>query len=200
MTRDELTQAFSLEGISGGNAVFNPEKLDWMNQQYVARLGPDELARVLEPFLRDAGLWDDRFASADRHWFLKVIELFKPRIKRLATFVDEARPFFSDDIQYDDAAVRKHLQKARLRDPLAAWHDALSASSTFDAASLEVSLKKIADEQSVKAGELIHATRVAVTGRAVSPGLYETLELIGRERTVKRLDHALSRMVVANGR
>ena len=81
-TREELIAAFSLDGISGGNAVFNPEKLDWFNQQHIARLTAEEIATRLEPQLRDAGLWRDTFAAADRGWLLRVIELLKPRAKK----------------------------------------------------------------------------------------------------------------------
>ena len=70
-TRDELVARFTLEGISGGNAVFNPEKLDWFNQQHIARLPPDELARRIEPVLRDAGLWRDGFRRRRRDWLLR---------------------------------------------------------------------------------------------------------------------------------
>src|SRR6266542_1039805 len=109
-TRDELVRAFALEGISGGNAVFNPEKLDWFNQQHIALLPPNELARRLQPLLTAAGLWKDAYLG-DRHaWFFAVIELLKPRVKRLDDFVVQGRFFLTDAIEYDAAAVDKHLR------------------------------------------------------------------------------------------
>src|SRR5207237_9166504 len=85
-SRDELVGSFTLEGISGGNAVFNPEKLVWFNQQHIARLAPDELAARIKPSLAAAGLWRDAYVT-DRHaWFFAVLELLKPRARRLDDF------------------------------------------------------------------------------------------------------------------
>src|SRR5262249_4889699 len=108
--RDELVQAFALEGISGGNAVFNPEKLDWFNQQCLMRVAPDELARRLEPRFEAAGCWRDDLLGDRRAWFFAVLELFRPRAKRLDDFVSQSRFFFADAIDYDAAAVAKHLR------------------------------------------------------------------------------------------
>ena len=190
-TRGELIAAFALEGISGGNAVFNPEKLDWMNQQHIMRVPAEELARRLEPGLRDAGLWKDAFATTERRWFLKLVELFQPRLTRLTTFPDDARPFLIEEIVPEEAAAKKHLSKPELAGPLEAWRDALRALPDFQKDPLEGALRAVAEQHGVKPGALIHATRVAVTGRAVSPGLFEVLELLGRERTLRRLEAVL---------
>jgi glutamyl-tRNA synthetase len=192
LTKDELTHAFALEGISGGNAVFNPEKLEWMNQQYIMRLSADELARRLEPVLRDAGLWRDEFATSRRTWFLQLVELFKPRLKRLTTFPDDARPFLVEPLEFDEAAVKKHLIKQELAEPLSAYRRAIEQSESLGKDELEQALRRVAEDHRVKPGTLIHATRVAATGRAVSPGLFEVLELLGRDRTLARLAAASS--------
>jgi glutamyl-tRNA synthetase len=192
-TRDELVQAFTLEGISGGNAVFNPEKLDWMNQQHIMRLTPDELATALEPVVRVAGLWRDEYGDDRRSWFVQAALLFQPRLKRLVHFADEARPLLSDDLAMDEAAAAKHL-KPELRTVIADLARAFAELSAFDRVTLETELRAVADRAGVKPGTLIHATRVAVTGRAVSPGLFEVLELLGRARVLDRLDAALHRL------
>jgi glutamyl/glutaminyl-tRNA synthetase len=125
-SRDELIAQFTLEGISGGNAVFNPEKLDWFNQQYLSRLPPAELIDRVKPYLDAAGLWKPEYASEGRSWLARVAELLKPRIKRLDEFVDAAAPFLLADVVRDDAAVRKHLAKAELREPLESLRAAFS--------------------------------------------------------------------------
>ena len=117
-TRDELVARFTLEGISGGNAVFNTEKLDWFNQQHILRLPDDELARRLEPELIEQGLWSDAFKGARREWFLALINLYKGRLKKLPQFGDEARPLLTDQVIYDDEAVKKAPLEART-----AWAD-----------------------------------------------------------------------------
>ena len=191
-TKQELIDRFTLEGISGGNAVFNPEKLDWFNQQHLLRLDNEELARRLEQPLRDQGLWKGEYLAGRRDWFFALLELYKPRVKKLDQFGIEARPLLADDIEYDEAAVKKHLARAELREPLNELRRAFGEQEPFSAAALEQRLRDIADARQLKAAVLIHPTRVAVTGRATSPGLFEVLELVGRERVARRLEHALS--------
>jgi glutamyl-tRNA synthetase len=186
-TRDELVRAFTLEGISGGNAVFNPEKLDWFNQQHIALLAPGELARRLEPIFTAAGLWNDAYVG-DRHaWFFAVLELLKPRVRRLDDFVAQGRFFFTNDIEYDAAAVDKYLRVEGMREHLVALDAALAELEHFDQVSTEAALRATADSRGVKAAALIHAVRVTVTGKAVSPGLFEVLALLGREEVRHRL-------------
>ncbi|PYR03857.1 MAG: glutamate--tRNA ligase [Acidobacteria bacterium] len=186
-TRDSLVAAFSLEGISGGNAVFNPEKLDWFNQQHLMRLATGELAVRLKTSFEGAGLWSDSYLADRRAWFLAVLELLKPRAKRLDDFVVQGGFFFSDTIEYDPAAVDTHLRAAGVEDHLAALDAALTALETFDPASTEAALRAVAEARGVKAASLIHAARVAVTGRSASPGLFEVLALLGRARVHARL-------------
>jgi glutamyl-tRNA synthetase len=191
-TKAQLVDRFSLEGITGANAVFNPEKLDWFNQQHMMRLPAGELASRIAPLLREAGFWRDSFASAERAWLERVIDLLKPRAKKLGQFVDDGRLFFMDDVEYDPAAARKFLQPAGTRDHLEALRAAFDAVEPFEQAPLEAALRALAEARGVKPATLIHATRVAVTGKSVSPGLFEILELIGRSRTVRRLGTALT--------
>ena len=191
-TRAELIGAFTLEGISGGNAVFNPEKLDWFNQQHIARLDTEELATRVEPMLREAGLWSEEFNGRARGWLLRTLDLLKPRLKRLSQVVEDGRPFFQEAIDRDAVAVSKHLARPELRDHLDALRQAFVAAQPFDVTTLETTLRTLADQRGIKAAQLIHATRVAVTGRAASPGLFEVLELLGRERTAARMQEAIA--------
>ena len=192
LTKDELVAAFTLDGISGGSAVFNPDKLDWFNQQHIARLTAADLAARLQPFISAAGLWREELLNMRREWYLRLIELIKPRVKRLDQFVDELRPFLNPDVEYDPAAVSKHLNKADLPPLLNELAGAFDTVQPFGPAELEAALRGIAESHGVKAGQLIHATRVAVTGRAVSPGIFDVLDLMGRELVVLRLRHALT--------
>jgi glutamyl-tRNA synthetase len=190
--RDELVGMFALDGISGGNAVFNPEKLDWFNQQHIARLAPDELAARIQPSLESAGLWRDAYLGERHGWFFAVLELLKPRARRLDDFAAQGRLFFvpADEIEYDSAAVEKHLRVTGARDHLAAIDAAFAACETFDSASIEAALRGVADARGVKAALLIHAVRVAVTGKTVSPGLFDVLSLVGRDEVHARLIRA----------
>jgi len=189
-TRDELVARFTLEGISGGNAVFNSEKLDWFNQQHLLRLPIDDVARRVQPWLEAAGLWRASYAASDREWLQRVLDLLRPRVRRLGQFVDEGRWFFSDELDFDAAAVKKHLAPAGVQSHLAELSTRFASAQPFTAAALELILRGFAEERGVKAAALIHATRVAVTGRAASPGLFEVLELLGSERMHARLVRA----------
>ena len=184
-TREELIQRFNLEGISGGNAVFNTEKLDWFNHQHLLRLTDEELLARL----RGVGLeaWDlgpDSRTAA-------ILTLLRPRCKKLTDFPDQLRPFFEDPIEYDQDAIKKHLGIAGAKDHLRALHD-VYAKAEWNEASLEKDLRALADARTVKAGMLIHGTRLALTGRMVSPGLFEMLVLVGREDALRRLDKLVS--------
>ncbi len=190
-TREELAGVFDLSGISGGNAVFNPEKLDWFNQQYLMRLSPGDLARRLKPWFEAAGVWSEAYLASRHAWFCAVLELLKPRAKRLDEFADLGRFFFVEAVEYDEAAVARHVRVDGMAGHLAAVDEAFSALPAFDAVSSEAALRAVASARDVKAAALIHATRVALTGRSVSPGLFEVATLLGPDRTHTRLGAAV---------
>ena len=187
-TRDALTREFTLDGISGGNAVFNPEKLDWFNGQHVTLMPAEAIATRIEPRLREAGLWRDAYADADRAWLLGVIDLLKSRVRLLADFVEYGRPFFTDTFEYDPVAVKKRLSAPDLGAHVAALRETLASVTPFEHAALDLAVRGLAEQREIKAGVLIHAIRVALTGTMVGAGLFEILELFGRQRTLARLE------------
>ncbi len=187
MSREELVAAFSLDGISGGNAVFNQEKLDWYNQQYLMRLDLDDLARRLEPRLREAGLWTESLAGERRPWLRAMLDLIRSRARRLGQIVEDARPFLQETVEVEPAAAAKHLGSDEILQLLRLLADEVERVPSYDKDTLEHSLRTLADAHGVKAASLIHATRVAITGRAASPGLFEVMTLLGREVTSRRL-------------
>jgi glutamyl-tRNA synthetase len=185
-SRDELVQAFALAGISGGDAVFNPEKLDWFNQQHIMRTAPDELAVRLRPVFEAAGLWNDEYLSTRHGWFFAVIELLKRRVRTLGDFATLGRFFFVDTVEYDPAAVDKSLRATGMAGHLVALDAAFGRLPSFDPASIEGALRAVAGARGVEAASLIHAVRVAVTGKSAGPGLFEMLALVGRDRVHAR--------------
>jgi glutamyl-tRNA synthetase len=190
LTIRELIDRFTLEGISGGNAVFNTEKLDWFNHQHLQALSDEELLTRLVPWFQAAGLWRQSLTGEEFPWMRQVLALLKPRAKKLPDYVEGARPFLADPESYDADAVDKHLKGVDARNHLVAIRDEFSGAA-FDEASLEQQLRQLADRRGVKAGSLIHATRIAMTGRMVSPGLFEMLVLLGRERVLERLNRLI---------
>ena len=186
MTRRELIDSFALEGISGGNAVFDTAKLDWMNGQYVGQLPVEQLAAAVVPLLARDSLWPEH-RPADARLF-RLLELLRPRARRLTEFVDQARPFLVDSVEYEPEAVTKHLGLPGLGDHIAALEAALRGAEPFDEATVEAAVRGTAEVRGIKAGALIHAVRVAMTGRTASPGIFEVLVLLGRDRVVGRLE------------
>jgi glutamyl-tRNA synthetase len=196
MSRQEIIAAFSLEGISGGAAVFDPEKLDWFNAQYLARLNSDDLLERVKPLLQAAGLWtDDLDDVGRREWLQRVLRLVLPRVRRLPEFVGQAAPFLTATVDYDPEAVRKHLTTADLDRHVEALIAGLEADAEpYNEAAIERVLRGVADARSIKAAALIHAARIAATGKAVSPGVFEVLALLGKSLTLSRL-HDLVRFL-----
>jgi len=189
-TRDELIAAFTLEGISGGNAVFNPDKLDWFNQQHIGRLAPADLLGRIADRLRERGLWRDSLETGEAAWIAAVLELLKPRVKKLDQLVDELAPFLVDMPELDPSAAQKHLADPAVRAALTELCGRLDMLEPFDAQAIETTLRATAEQLGIKAASLIHATRVAVTGRTVSAGLFELLALLGKPRVISRLGRA----------
>jgi glutamyl-tRNA synthetase len=190
LSRGELQELFALEGISGGNAVFNSEKLDWFNQQHIARLPSPELLRRIEGRLAGRGLWRDALASTESAWSGKVLDLLKSRARTLDQLVDELAPFLLAEPVIEPAAAAKHLS-ADVRPLLTSFADALQSLAAFEPATVEAALRQVAENAGVKAAALIHATRVAVTGRAVSAGLFDLLVLLGKDQVATRLRRAV---------
>jgi glutamyl-tRNA synthetase len=186
MSRWELINSFTLEGISGGNAVFDTAKLDWMNGQYIARMPIETLAALVVPLLSRGGLWPEQAPADER--LLRLIELLRPRAKRLTDFVDQARPFLIDTVEYEPDAIKKHLDVPKLADHVAALIVALGETSPFDEPHVETAVRRTAEQRDIKAAILIHAARVAATGRTTSPGVFEVLVLLGRDRALARLE------------
>jgi glutamyl-tRNA synthetase len=184
-TRDELIQRFNLEGISGGNAVFNTEKLDWFNHQHLLRLADEAIVARLSVLVPESwGLGPDPRSK-------QILALLRPRCKKLTDYPEQLRPFFADPDTYDAEGVKKHLSAPGSKAHLLALKDVF-AQSEWNEASLEKDLRKLADDRTVKAGVLIHGTRIAMTGRMVSPGLFEMLVLLGRETVSRRLENVAS--------
>jgi glutamyl-tRNA synthetase len=186
-SREELVARFTLEGISGGNAVFNPEKLEWFNQQHIMRRSAAEIVARLGEAFAEAGLDP---AAVEPARLEQIVDLLKPRARTLGDIVTQARPFLAPSVVYDPAAVAKHLSDPALPPHLDAWRDVVRTVEPFDPPTLEAALRALAAERGIKPGVLIHATRVAVTGQAVSPSLFDVLALIGRDRVVARLGAA----------
>jgi glutamyl-tRNA synthetase len=184
---DELIRAFSLEGISRANAVFNPDKLAWFNAQYIAKLPFEKLIRYLKPEYIKAGLWRDSLEKEESEWFRFLIDVYRPRAKVLQDFPKLSRIFLIDHVEYDQPAVEKFLKDDTVRGYLKTLSDRLAALPEFTHESLEAAVRTLAEELGIKPAILMNASRVALTGQAVAPGLFDVMMLLGRDKAVTRL-------------
>ena len=184
---EELIQAFSLQGISKANAVFNPDKLSWFNAQYIARLPHEKLVEHLKPEYIKAGLWRDSLEREEAAWFHTLIDLLRPRAKVLQDFPRQSSMFLVEKPEADPAAVEKFLKDEKVREYLRTLAARLESLPDFTLQSTEAAVRGLADELGIKAGLLMNACRVALTGQSVAPGLFDVMTLLGREKTVNRL-------------
>jgi glutamyl-tRNA synthetase len=197
MTLDEMIAAFSLQRVSAKSAVFDETKLEWMNGVYLQ----GRSAESLLPEVRS--LWEKMALAegslADEVFLKKVIALFKERSRKVSEIADRACYFFTDPVAYEETAARKHF-KPEAAAVLSALSAALVVIETFNAATLEELYLRIAADAELPVGKLIHPTRLAVSGVSFGPGLFEMLELLGREKVLRRLQAAVDWIVAtANG-
>jgi glutamyl-tRNA synthetase len=198
----ELIELFSLDGINRADAIFNFDEHDerawtdakglWMNAEYISKMPLDELLPMVQERLEAAGLWSQDYETggARSAWFRATVELLRARSRTLEDFVTRGRAYWADDFEYDEKAVAKNLKDPSLRELLPALADRLASLTAFEIESVEVALRSLADERGVKAGLLINASRTALTGSSVGPGMFDVFVAIGQERSCQRLRQA----------
>ncbi len=201
LSRQELIEKFSLAGVNKAAAVFNfneseardwtdPKAL-WMNGEYLRAMPLDELCPLVAEQLRKAGLWRDEYDGEKREWFHRTIDLLRARYRTTVDFVELGRPYFADEFDYEAAAVKKNLKDERLKELLPKLADHLATLEDFSHDETEAALRAFSEEQGVKAGLFINASRTALTGQAVGPGMFDIFVALGRERAVERLRRAV---------
>jgi glutamyl-tRNA synthetase len=198
LSKEELVEYFSLEGINRANAIFNFQENDprrwtddkalWMNAEYIRTMPLEKLLPMVKEELRANKLWREEYDDDDRAWFAKTVDLIRQRYFTLKDFSSQGRAYFSDDFDFDEAAVNKNLRKEpRLRELLNGLADKLETVEPFNAETAEAALREFADEAGVKAGLLINGARTMLTGQAVGPSMFEIFDVLGRETSVNRL-------------
>ncbi len=187
MPREVMVERFSLERIGRAGAIFDKEKLEWMNGVYIRQLSHQELADMMTPFLDGHGV------SLDRDYLLRIVPLVQERLKTLGDATEMTAFFFRDGLDYDPGSlIQKGMGADATRRALAEALEALGGVSAFAAASLEETLRAKGTELGLSGRQLFGAIRVAVTGRTATPPLFETMEVLGRERCLQRIEAAMS--------
>jgi glutamyl-tRNA synthetase len=194
MTVPQMVQAFSVEGLSKNAAVFDTKKLEWMNGQHLSMIPAEELMPTfVKAVLAASPNSVVGISAADEDWLRLLVDLLKVRARTVDDMVRQAAPYLQDGISYDEEAVAKTWKDPKAaHEVLAATRAALADAKPWDAASLEGELRTFAESRGIAAGKLFQPLRLALTGVTASPGIFDVLVLLGRERSLARLDAALA--------
>jgi len=184
MKVEEIIELFSLEAVGKKGAIFDLDKLNWMNGSYFAEINLDKVVDTTAKYLKSIGFVDEKI---ELNWLKKVLNLFRTRIKYIGQLKEQADFFFLDDIKIDPEVREKFLKREYIPEAFKLLGEKLEKLESFEAEEIEKTCRGLAKELNLKSGDLIHPVRVALTGRAVSPGLFETMAILGREKCIKRL-------------
>jgi glutamyl-tRNA synthetase len=197
MSLDRMVELFDTDGLQKKAAIFDPKKLEWMNGQHLSLLPASELADVVTPALEGAGLATAAALAPRREWYLALLELLKVRSRTVDDVVRQAVPFFRDEISYDaDAEAKQWKDRPATASLLAAVRESLAALPSWEVAPMEEALRALAERLGFgeKAGKIFQPLRVALTGLGVSPGIFDVLLMLGRDRSLARIDAAVARL------
>jgi len=186
---DEVVKLFELEKINRRNAAFDLDKCFWLNGQYIAQMSLDRFIELARPFLEKADI-----DVSDKNYLRAVLSIVKEKIKLLSDVSEWTRYFFIEDYEFDPTAVEKVFGKAEATKRLIALRDEFTRIENWNLETLESTLKNLAKKLGCKTGDLVHPARVAVSGRSVGPSLYHMLEVMGKERVLKRFQRMISQL------
>jgi len=193
MSMEELIEAFTLERILKKSALFDARKLEWLNGQQLNRKSAADLAALVRSRLAASGRM--RPEALEEGALEPVLDLVKTRARTLNELVRQADPFLARELEYDPDAVARHWRDpVETRRKLEAVRTMLAGVEPYDHETLERELRAVAEQLGLSAGKVIHPLRVALTGLAVSPGIFDVLALLGRERAVHLIGAALARL------
>ena len=190
-SRDELIRNFTLDRINSSPASFDPKKLWAVQDHFMHSLSADEKLAFMLPFLVKAKLVGDPTSPEQLATVRRVIEASGDRLKVGGDILAYADFFLVDKMPLDESAVKQRLAKPGVRDLVASYAAAIRGVEPFEPGPLEEALKRVVEAAGLKVGDLVHAVRVAITGKTVGPGLYDCLAILGREKSLARLEQSL---------
>jgi glutamyl-tRNA synthetase len=193
-SRQELIETFSLERVNKAPASFDPKKLMAFEDWHFQQLPLERKTALATPFLQKAGLVQSSLTADEKQDVEKVIAAAGDRIKVAGDILAFADFFQSDDqLAYDEQAFDKHLRNGGGAELLARFKDRLTVLEPFDAPALEAAMQEFVAAEQIKIGQIIHAVRVAVTGKSIGLGVFDSLAILGRKRCLRRIERALAR-------
>ncbi|SMB97673.1 glutamyl-tRNA synthetase [Thermanaeromonas toyohensis ToBE] len=189
---EEIIRQFSLEKVSKNAAIYDTKKLTWINGHYLRTLDLDKITRLAIPFLQAKGFIPDPLPEGNYPYVRAVVAAVRDRVKTLAEVADAASYFFANITEYEEKGVRKFFAAPGTADLLERAKERLKALEPFTKETTEKAYRDLAEELGIPAGQLIHPTRLAVSGRTMGPGLFDILELLGKDKVIARLEQAIA--------
>ena len=190
-----MIEKFTLERVQSTGAIFNIKKMDWVNGEYIRSFSPEELKRLFTEALKGAGLIQEAPAG---DWMDRFTALYRERVFVMKDLPVETAFFFQDAADWDEEGDKVLKKDPKLPEIFVKYADCLAALPDFDHASVEKASREFMTSVGVTGKQFIHPCRIAVTGRMVSPGFFETVSLVGKDRAVKRLRAAAEKLKSAN--
>lgn len=178
----EAVKAFDINQMKGVQAKFDIQKLRWMNGEYIMAKNGSQLVPLIKKQMADMGK-----PSVSDDKIIKVAELYKMRVKTLAEFIDVTDYFFSDTYSIDEKGMEKYLRPAESKEILKSFLGRVEMMSDFSHSAIEQECRRMAEEKSLKAGQIIHPTRMAISGKTSGAGLFEMMEVLGKDKVVERM-------------
>lgn len=202
-SKEELIEAFSLEGITRGNAILNIQQNDPkfftdpkainMNAHYIRTMPIEELEPYVKAELEKAGIWDPAYGAEKRNWFLSTVDLIRSRYHLLTDFATLGRAYFADDYTIDSKALEKNVRKhSGLKEWFPLLADRFESVEAFTTENIEKATRETVEQNNINPGVLMNGTRAAVTGQSVGPGFHDFLVAVGQERVIDRLRKAVA--------
>ncbi|HET7633026.1 MAG TPA: glutamate--tRNA ligase [Gemmatimonadaceae bacterium] len=192
MTLPRMIELFATDGLLKKASVFDPAKLEWMNGQHLSLMSSAEVEPRVTPALVAAGLTTADALAARRDWYLTLLDQLKIRSRTIDDIVRQAAPFLRDTIDYaPDAVARQWKDRPATAELLRAERETLAALEAWEPSAMEAALRALADSRGLSGGKVFQPLRVALTGLSVSPGIFDVLVLVGRERSLARIDAAI---------
>ena len=189
MSLGDMIALFSEEGLLRKAAVFDLKKLEWMNGQHLSRMSAAQLEPIVTPAIVAAGLATDEDIMRRHEWYLSLVDLLRVRARTIDDIVRQARPYFVDEVEYDPDAVAKHWKdRVTTTRLLNAVHERLALLTEWTPGAMEEALRALAEELGTSAGKIFQPLRIALTGLTVSPGIFDVLLMLGRERALARIE------------
>jgi len=187
---EEMISKFSLDKVTKTAAIYDVNKLAWINNHYMREYDLDKLAEAAKTFFENRGLIEPPLSDREYEYFKQVIDLVRERTRTLVELAEGARYFYSDRFEYEEKGVNKHFYKENASGHLRRLAEGILSLETYDKDSIEALYASVSEELEISKGRLIHPTRLAVTGTSVGPGIFDILVLLGRDKTAERLEIA----------